>query len=192
MGSGMPIEIRQHAPGSNVRDFIRAGHVVFERDPSWVPPLDLEINERLHPNKNPFFKRAEVMLFTAWRNGRLVGRCSATIDREHLRIWKDDTGFFGFLDTIDDEELARALLRAAEEWLRARGMKRAIGPMSLYANDEIGILIEGFDSPPVLMMGHSGPYQGGLVEKCGYEKEKDLWCWKYTRDTEFRPRALKA
>ena len=102
----------------------------------WVPPLHFELSERLDPRKNPFFTRAEVTLFTAWRDGRIVGRCSAQIDREHLRVWNDDTGFFGFFDTIDDEEVAKALLGAAEGWLRRRGMKRMLGPMSLYVNTE--------------------------------------------------------
>jgi hypothetical protein len=188
----MGIEIRQHTPGKDVRDFIRAGHEVYRFDPAWVPPLDFEIKERLSPKHNPFFKRGEVMLFTAWKNGQLVGRCSATVDREHLRLWKDDTGFFGFLDTIDDKEVAQALLDAAEKWLREKGMKHVIGPLSLYANEEIGILVEGFEYPPMLMMGHSRPYQGGLIEQCGYAKEKDLLCWRYTNEMKFNDRTLKA
>jgi hypothetical protein len=188
----MAIEIREHTPGRDVKDFIRAGHEVFRFDPAWVPPLDFEIKERLSPKTNPFFKRGEVTLFTAWKDGQLVGRCSATVDREHLRVWKDDTGFFGFFDTIDDVEVARALLGAAEKWLRARGMKRVIGPFSLYVNEEVGILVEGFDKPPQLMMAHSRPYQGKLVEECGYTKEKDLYCWYYDDTFEFNARTLRA
>src|SRR3984885_13564830 len=132
----MSIEIREHTPGKDVKDFIRAGHVVFAGDPSWVPPLDFELGERLHPKKNPFFNRAEGVLFTAWKDGRLVGRCSAQIDHEHLKVWKDDTGFFGFFDTIDDDDVGRALIDAAAAWLKRRGMKRMLGPFSLYANEE--------------------------------------------------------
>ena len=82
-------------------------------------------------------------------------------------------------DTIDDEDVARALIERAEAWLKGKGMKRAIGPLSLYANDEIGLLIEGFEHPPVLMMAHSRAWQARLAEACGYTKEKDLWCWYY-------------
>ena len=114
----MPIEIRSHTPGVDLKDFIQAAHVVFEGDASWVPPLDFDIRGRLSPKKNPFFQRGEVALFTAWKDGKLVGRTSATVDREHLRLWKDDTGFFGFFDTIDDPEVAQALLKAAEGWLK--------------------------------------------------------------------------
>jgi GNAT superfamily N-acetyltransferase len=188
----MPIEIREHTPGKDVRDFIDAGFVVFRSDPMWVPPLDFEFKERLSPKHNPFFNRADVTLFTAWKDGKLAGRCSATIDREHLKLWKDDTGFFGFFDTLDDQDVAKALMSAAERWLKGRGMKRMIGPLSLYANDEIGCLIEGFDYPPNLMMAHSRKYQAKLIEGCGCEKEKDLFCWKYEATQPFPDRVTKA
>ncbi len=187
----MKITIREHKPGENIRAFIEAGHEVFRGDPSWIAPLHFELKERLHPKKNPFFLRAEVTLFTAWRGSQLVGRCSAQIDREHLKVWKDDTGFFGFFDTIDDEEVARALIDAAADWLRKRGMKRMRGPFSLYVNEEAGVLIEGFDDPPVIMMAHSRRWQGRLAEAAGLKKEKDLIAWKYEAG-EFPARVLKA
>jgi GNAT superfamily N-acetyltransferase len=187
----MSVVIREHVPGTNVADFIEAGHVVYAGDPAWVAPLHFELKERFNPNKNPFFQRADVTLFTAWKDGKLAGRCSATVDREHLRVWADDTGFFGFFDTINDEEVARALLNAAEDWLRRRGMKRMIGPFSLYANEEMGILIEGFEHPPVIMMAHSRPYQMDLCDKLGLLKEKDLWAWRY-EEGEFPPRVVRA
>lgn len=188
----MTITIREHRPGEDVNDFIRAGHVVFEGDPAWVPPLDFEIKERLSPKKNPFFNRAEAVYFTAWKGDRLVGRCSAQIDREHLRIWKDDTGFFGFFDTIDDLEVAKKLIEAAEAWLRGRGMKRMWGPFSLYANEEVGVLIEGHEMPPMLSMAHSRKYQADLCEAVGLTKEKDLLCFRWDGSMGFTPRALKA
>ena len=188
----MTIRVEEHRPGNGVTPFIQAGYEVFRNDPSWVPPLELEIRERLHPRKNPFFKRAEVALFTAWRGERLVGRCSAQIDHEHLRLWKDDTGFFGFFDTVDDPAVAQALVDRAAEWLRRRGMKRMRGPMSLYVNEEVGVLIEGFEHPPVLMMAHSRPYQAALAEGAGLEKEMDLFAWRYGKDLEFPPRVIRA
>ncbi len=188
----MSITIREHTPGKDVRDFIRAGHVVFEGDPSWVPPLDFELGERLHPKKNPFFNRAEATLFTAWKDGRLVGRCSAQIDHEHLKVWNDATGFFGFFDTIDDDEVGRVLIDAAAGWLKGRGMKRMMGPFSLYVNEEIGILIEGFEHPPVLMMAHSRRHQAKVADACGLVKEKDLFAWRYGADIGFPDRVMKA
>jgi hypothetical protein len=188
----MSITIREHAPGKDVSDFIRAGHVVFEGDPAWVAPLDFDIKERLHPKKNPFFNRAEATLFTAWKGDELVGRCSAQVDHEHLKVWNDQTGFFGFFDTIDDAEVGNKLVGAASEWLSRRGMKRMMGPFSLYVNEEVGVLIEGFETPPVLMMAHSRKYQAKLAESAGLVKEKDLFAWRYGKDIGFPDRVMKA
>src|SRR5260221_10197096 len=120
----MSIEIRQDEPGKNVADFMRAGHEVFRGDPAWVAPLDMLFKEKLTPAKDPFYKHAEVALFTAWKDGKLVGRVSASVDRSWLDLYKDDTGHFGYFDTIDDEAVARALLERAEAWLLGKGMKR--------------------------------------------------------------------
>lgn len=178
-GHEMAIEIREHAPGRRVEDFLRVAHEVYRGDPAWVPPLELELRDRLNPAKNPFFQHASGVLFTAWRDGRPVGRISAQIDREHLRIYDDDVGFFGFFDTVDDEEVARTLAGRAERWLRERGMKRMRGPLSLSINEETGLLVDGFAHPPFPMMGHSRPYQAGLAEAAGLHKIKDLYAWRY-------------
>jgi hypothetical protein len=175
----MTIEIRTHPPGKDVDDFIRAGRVVFADDPNWVAPLNMMIKEQLSPKKNPLFEHAESALFTAWKDGKLVGRVSATIDQEHLKRYNDATGFFGFFDTIDDAEVAGALLGAAEAWLKARGMQRMRGPMSMSINEEVGLLVEGFDTPPMMMMSHSRAYQGALAEASGLAKVKDLLAWRY-------------
>jgi hypothetical protein len=188
----MAIEIRSHEPGKDVDDFIRAGHVVFGDDPSWVPPLHMLVAERLNPKKEPFFAHGDVALFTAWKDGQLVGRTSATVDRAWLDTWGDETGHFGFFDTIDDVEVAGALLARAEAFLRDRGMKRMNGPMSLCANHEIGVLVDGFDHPPVIDMGHSRAYQGRLAEACGLVKEKDLYAWRYDTKDGFNKRTQRA
>jgi hypothetical protein len=188
----MTVEIREHRPGDDVGDFLRAARVVFADDPAWVVPLDMDMNERLDPKKNPFFDHGEAVLLTAWRDGQLVGRASAQIDREHLARHQDDTGFFGFLDTVDDPEVARALLGHAESWLAARGMKRVRGPLSLNINEEVGVLIEGFEHPPALLMGHSRAWQAGLIEQAGYTKAKDFFAWRYNVLEDPPKRALRA
>ena len=175
----MSIEIREHTPGGDIDDFIRAGRVVFAGDPAWVPPLSMDIRDRLTPAKNPFFKRGDVALFTAWKDGRLVGRVSATIDHEHLRLHEDATGFFGFFDTLDDPEVGKALIDAAKTWCERRGMKRIRGPLSLNMNEEVGILIEGHEHPPHILMGHSRVWQAGIADACGLEKAKDLLAWRF-------------
>lgn len=187
----MSIEIREHAPGGDIGDFLRAGEVVFRDDPQWVPPLKIDIEKRLNPKKNPFFERGEAMLFTAWRDGQLVGRVSASIDREHLKLWKDERGFFGFFDTIDDDAVGAALLDRAAAWLKGKGVKTISGPFSIYANEEIGLLVEGFDSPPALSMAHSRPWQDRIATAWGLAKEKDLWAWRYDV-TALPPRVERA
>ncbi len=175
----MGIRIQQHLPGANLAPFIQVGHTLFREDPVWVPPLHMELRDRLTPAKNPFFQHADATLFTAHQGDRLVGRCSAQVDYEHLRLHRDETGFFGFLDTIDSQEVVDALLRRAESWLRARGMKHVRGPYSLSINEEVGTLVEGFDTPPMILMPHSLPHQGKLIEQSGYPPVKDLLAWRY-------------
>ena len=187
----MSVEIKQHQPGEDLKDFIQVAFDVYADDAAWVPPLNMEITDRLTPEKNPFFEHAEVALFTAWKDGKAVGRISAQIDHEHLRIHKDNAGFFGFFDTVNDQEVASALVAAAEQWLASRGMTLMRGPFSLSINEETGMLVEGFDSPPTIMSPHHRPYQGVLAEGAGLQKVKDCYGWKH-QVVPAPPRAQRA
>ncbi len=182
--------VRWFAPPRILKDFKDVVDDIYRDDPLFVRPLDFDLGQRLSP-KNPFFLHAEGAAFVAYRGGRAVGRVTAQIDREHLARHGDDAGFFGFLDTIDDEEVAKALLDAAASWLRERGMKTMRGPMSLNINEEMGCLVDGFDTPPMLMMPHHRAYQGGLIEQAGLTKTKDVFAWKYIPG-ELPPRAKRA
>ncbi len=175
----MTIEVEEHRPGEHVDDFLEVAYRVYRDDPQWIAPLEMELRERLNPKKNPFFDHAEAALFTARRDGELVGRISAQVDHEHLRIHQDEAGFFGFFDTMDDPEVAGALVAAAEQWLAQRGMSVMRGPFSLSINEESGLLVDGFHRPPCLMNPHHRPYQGALAEGAGLSKVKDLWGWRY-------------
>ena len=166
-------------PGQNLAPFLDCVGLIFRNDPSYVRPLDQDLRQRFDPEKNPFFHHGEAVAFVAERDGRTVGRISASIDRSHLAKFDDATGFFGFLDTVDDPEVVKVLLEAAESWLREKGMKRSLGPISLNINEETGLLVEGFDTPPYLMMPHSRAYQAALVEGQGYVKAKDFFAWSY-------------
>src|SRR5882672_3023322 len=174
----MAVEVRETPVGGNLKDFLNVVEYVYRGDPTYVRPLDLMVKDQLS-KKNPFFEHGEGTTFTAYRNGWPVGRCTAQIDRLHLTRYKDDVGFFGFFDTIEDEEVARALMDAARRWLRDRGMKRIRGPLSLCINEELGCLIDGFDTPPMFMMPHHRPYQASLIEKTGLTKLKDFYAWRY-------------
>jgi hypothetical protein len=173
------VEIRQTPMGGDIKDFLNVVDTIYRDDPRYIRPLDMDVGDRLNPKKNPFFEHAEGTIFTAYDKGRCVGRVTAQIDREHIDRYKDGIGFFGFLDTVDDAEVTRELLTRAEKWLKERGMKRVRGPLSLNMNEEIGCEVEGFDSPPVLMYPHHRPYQGGLIEKAGFDKVKDVYSWRY-------------
>jgi hypothetical protein len=172
------LELKTHAIGSKVPDFLNVVDYIYRRDPNYVRSLDMDMKDRLS-FKNPFFEHGDGVMFTAHRNGFCVGRCTAQIDRGHLRSYKDETGFFGFFDTIEDQEVAQLLVDAASRWLRERGMKKMRGPFSWSINEELGCLIEGFDKPPMVMMPHNLPYQGALLEGCGLQKLKDVYAWEY-------------
>lgn len=175
----MAIEIRETPIGGDLRDFLNVVDYVYRDDPNYVRPLNMDLKDRLS-RKNPFFNHAEGTTFTAHKNGWCVGRITAQVDRAHLELHHDDAGFFGFLDTVDDAEVTTALLDRARSWLDKRGMKTMRGPMSLNVNEEIGCLIEGFDTPPMIMMPHHRPYQADLIHQAGLEKVKDLYAWRYT------------
>jgi hypothetical protein len=186
----MAISIRQIPPGGDLRDFLDMVDDVYRDDPNYVRELDFDVKARLSP-KHPFFEHGEATVFTAYRQGRCVGRCTAQFDRLHLQRYQDETGFFGFLDTTDDVDVARALLDRAAEWLKTMGMKRMRGPFMLNINDQVGCLVEGFDTPPMFMMPHHRPYQGALIEQCGVPKLKDAYAWRY-RVGESSKRAQRA
>jgi hypothetical protein len=185
------IEVRQVPPGGSLKDFLDVVSAIYADDPVFVRPLDQDLKDRLSEKKNPFFEHGECAVFTAHKNGACVGRVTASIDREHLERYRDDTGFFGFLDTVDDSEVSGALLAKAEEWLLARGMKRARGPVSINVNEEMGCLVEGFGTPPFILMPHHQPYQARLIGEAGYTKVKDLYAWSYTVG-DLRPRTKRA
>ncbi len=175
----MSVEIRRIGVGGKLNDFLGVVDYIYRDDPHFVRPLDLDMSQRLS-HKNPFFEHAEAEFFTAHRNGKCVGRATAQIDRLHLERYNDGVGFFGFLDTINDQEVVNELLAAAEGWLRARGIKRMRGPMSLSINEEMGCLVDGFDMPPMILMPHHLPYQAALIQKAGFAKLKDLYAWRYS------------
>lgn len=175
----MAITVRPVEGRADLETFLRFPWRLYAGDPNWVPPLLSIQRQQFDPRHNPFFLHAEVCLFLAWRDGQAVGRLSAQIDHEHNRYHGERTGFFGFFEAEDDVEVARALMGAGEDWLRANGMERVRGPLSFSINGEAGLLVEGFDAPPVFLMPYSPPYYRDLLDGCGYGKAKDLFAWRY-------------
>jgi hypothetical protein len=176
----MPVQVRELGSDKRRRrDFLDVVDTIYRGDPAYVRPLDMEITGKLDPSKNPFFQHAEGSAWVAYQGDSAVGRITAQIDHEHLRLHKDEAGFFGYLDTIEDAEVAAALLDEAAAWLKSRGMKKIRGPYSLSINEELGCLVDGFSFPPMIMMPHHRPYQAGLIERAGFAKLKDFYAWKY-------------
>lgn len=164
---------------ADLKAFIQLPVRLYAGEKGYVPHLNTERAEAFSPQKNPLFQHVEVVFFLARRAGRVVGRITAQIDRAYLARYADDTGHFGCLVAEDDPAIFAALFAAAEAWLRGKGMKRVTGPFSLTVNEEVGLLIDGFDSKPVLLVPWDPPYSGAKVEANGYTKIKDLFSYNY-------------
>ncbi len=159
--------------------FIRFPMQLYRDQPFWVPPLHRERKRFLDPGTNPFFEHAEVDLFLARQNGqRPVGRVAVIEDRAYNAFHGERTGFFGMFDTINEPAVADRLLTRAREWARDHGLHRLVGPMSLSTNHECGLLVEGFDSPPMVGIPYNPPYYAELLTRCGFGKAKDLLSFK--------------
>jgi hypothetical protein len=167
-------------------EFINAPWSVYRDDPNWVPPLLLEQRQRLS-RKNPFFEHARWQAWNARDNGRVVGRISAQIDRLYLEQHAEQTGYFGMLEARDDPALFADLLQTAESWLGEQGMRRVRGPFNLSINEECGLLVDGFDTPPCIMMGHARPYYAHHIEAAGYTKAMDLLAYQIRSDFDIPP-----
>lgn len=190
MSSQSPIEIRQVRTKDDLNRFIRLPWAVYKDDPAWRPPLLMDRKDHLNPKKNPYFQHAETALWLAWRGHECVGRISSQICRLHLERHKDKAGQFGFLDAVDDEAVFAALLNQAASWLKARGMQMMRGPYSFSINDEMGLLIDGFETPPCILMPHARPYYRTHIESSGLAKAMDVFAYDYRLQSEF-PRAAR-
>jgi len=169
--------------------FIRLPWRVYRDDPCWVPPLLVE-RHAAFSSTNPFFKHAEWQAWVALRGSQAVGRISAQIDRLYLERHDAHTGFFGLIEALDDEQVFTALFRTAEDWLRDRGMRRILGPFNLGINQEMGLLVEGFQTPPYVMMGHALPYYAEHLGRLGYAPVQDTLAYELRVMNFSMPRAM--
>ncbi len=177
-----PIRIESADGPNRLSRFIDVSFRLNRGLPHWVPSLRIAEKGRLDPRKNPFFEHAEAARFIATREGRPVGRVLAIWDREHVRFQDERVGFFGFFECEDDAEATRALLDAASNWLGERGAERLRGPISPSTNDQCGLLVEGFDSSPTLMMPYNPPYHAARFEEYGLAPYRDLLAFDLQAD----------
>jgi hypothetical protein len=171
------IEIREVTGKKALKAFIRVPWNIYKDDPNWIAPLLFERKEALS-SKNPFFKHAVWRAWIAYQDGQPVGRISAQIDELHQQRYNNKTGFFGLIEAPDDPEIFSALFATAENWLRENGMQQIVGPFNLGINQEIGILVDGFDTPPRVMTSHSPRYYGAAIEACGYQPAQDMLAYE--------------
>jgi len=168
------VEIVVAEGGSELEDFVDLPWRIYAESPKWVPPLKKEVRRMLDPRRHPFWASAERILFLARRGSETVGRIAGITDRRYNEIHDEEMGIWGFFECTDDPAAAAALFLAVETWAQQKGMAFMRGPLNPSTNYEVGMLIEGFDYAPALMMAYNPPYYPGLVESCGFTKEKDL------------------
>ncbi|MGD8352679.1 MAG: N-acetyltransferase [Pseudomonadota bacterium] len=174
----MSIKIIPAESGRAYRQFINLPWTIYRDDPYWVPPLKSDVRGLLSL-KHPFYRIAERKLFLAVRDGIPVGRIAAIINHRHNEFHSEKTGFFGFFECVDEQESAERLLGEAEKWIKEKGMERVLGPVNPSTNEECGLLVENFLSPPFVMMTYNPPYYRELLDLAGYKKAKDLYAYWY-------------
>lgn len=171
------ISIEPVSTKAQQQQFIKFARELYKGDPNWVPPLLMNIKELLNYKPCPFYENAEIQTFLAYRQGKVVGRIAAIIDRAHNSCHQEERGMFGFFESVDNQEVANALFDAAKQWFADRQIFRLRGPANPSQNYEWGLLVEGFHSPPTFMMTYNKPYYGKLVETYGFVKSQDMFAY---------------
>ena len=172
------IEIKQLDRKKGVVPFLKFAWKIYKDDPNWVPPLMMDKKKILNKEKNPFYKTAELEMFMAYIDGEPVGRIAAIKNDTHNKVHNENIGFFGFFESINDQEVANALLDEAKDWLKEKGVNAMRGPANPSSNDEFGMLLEGFDEPPRIMMTYNPKYYLDLMDNYGLKKIKDLYAYR--------------
>lgn len=172
------IVVRPVATGRQRAEFLKLPWELYRRDPLWMPPLERSERQLAGFSRHPFHRDAEIQTFLAYHNGQAVGRIAAIVNQAHLRLHGAGLGFFGFLEMVNNPNVASTLLGAARDWLSARGCKAIRGPVSPSFHYQMGCLIEGFDSPPTILMPYNPPFYGELLEAQGLRKSQDLYAYR--------------
>ncbi len=175
---------------ADLKAFIHVPDAIYADDPKWIQPLEVERMDVLS-DKNPFFKTGEAQYFIAYRGNTAVGRISAQIDQLALDLIDPKMGHIGFFECENNGKTAKALFNAAEEWLKSKGMTKARGPFSPSIKTECGLLVDGFDTPPMILMGHARPYYQKLFKAAGYKKAMDMYSYLLDITKEFDAKMMR-
>ncbi len=186
------IDIKKVSSKKELMQFIKMPWQIYKDDPNWVPPLIMDRKKLLDKNHNPFFQHAEMDMFLAFKDGKIAGRIAAITNENHNKFHEDNIGFFGFFESENDAEVTKTLLDTATEWVQQKGKDGILGPLNPSTNDETGLLVKGFDSPPQVMMTYNPPYYLDLLEGYGLKKAKDMYAWFWDiRGIEFPEKLVK-
>ena len=167
-----PVETR-----ADLKRFIDLSWAIYRGDPHWVPPLKRDVHAAFDSAKHPFHLHSEAQPYLAVRGGEVVGRICAIRNRNHEALHEEAVGFFGWFECVDDPDVAEALFDAVRGWLRERGLTAMRGPASFSTNEITGLLVDGEEGPPALLLAHNPPWYPPLLEGCGLRKVKDLYAW---------------
>jgi hypothetical protein len=184
------IEIREVLDAKDLKVFISVPWAIYRDDPHWVPPLKFERKQAFADN-HPFFRHARWKAWVAYRENVPVGRISAQIDELYLQRHDAHTGFFGLIEAVDAADVFSALFDAAEAWLKDQGMRSVLGPFNLNINQEMGCLVDGFDSPPYVMMGHAKPYYDMSIKNQGFEQAQDTLSYEMKAERFAMPESVQ-
>ncbi|MDP1676178.1 MAG: hypothetical protein Q8L88_04875 [Bacteroidota bacterium] len=176
----------------DTKKFIDFIYKLYNDDPNWVAPLRMDREKLIDKKKNPFYAHSSMELFLAERNGEVIGRIGAIVNDNHNKEHNDKVGFFGFFECVNEQDVANALFDEAKKYLQSKGMNAMRGPANPSVNDEYGLLIDGFDSPPVVLMTYNPQYYATLIENYGLKKEKDLYAYIMDQNTVYTEKFNRA
>ncbi|HAL55614.1 MAG TPA: hypothetical protein DCP63_03805 [Bacteroidetes bacterium] len=176
------IKIRIVRSTKDRHQFIKFLWNIYRGNPSWVPPLLMDRVKLMDRKKNPFYSHADTEFFIAERDGEMVGRIAAIVNHNHIKEHNEQIGFFGFFECIDDQAVANALFDEGRQYLKARGLTAMRGPANPSVNDEYGLLVDGFDLSPTILMPYNPSYYPKLIENYGFSREKELFAYLLSQD----------
>jgi hypothetical protein len=185
------IEIVPVTNSKDLRNFIMLPWKIYRDDPYWVPPLIVEMKKLLDRKRHPFLQHSSADFFLARRNGEWVGRIAAILNGNHNHFHNEKTAFFGFFESVNDKSVASALLSHAAHWAYERGIAELRGPANYSTNETAGMLVEGFDSCPFIMMPHNPAYYAELLDNAGFEKAMDLYAWWLLTEGGLNPKIVR-
>ena len=171
------IVIQRVATSRQKKLFLELPWTIYRNDPNWIPPLRIDQKENVGYSHNPFYDRNQIQTFLAYRGGEVVGRIGAILNQGHINRYDDRRGFFGFFESIDDQEVANGLFNAARDWFADQGIFKLRGPTNPSLNGAVALLIDGFDSSPTFMMTYNPRYYERLIENYGFRKAQDLYAF---------------